>query len=55
MMINECHGVALKLAAVSDSGTVVMFGLSDCGVPDISGKEGADYHEGNTKTYSIGS
>jgi hypothetical protein len=45
MMMYECSGVALKLAAVSDSGTVVMFGLSDYAVPDLSGKDDAAHHE----------
>ena len=45
MMMYECHGVALKLAAVSDSGTVIMFGLSDYGVPAVRGKEDAAAHD----------
>lgn len=32
----KCHGVPLKLATVSDSGTVVMFGVTDFGIPCIS-------------------
>lgn len=55
MMMDECRGIALKLAAVSDSGTVIMFGLSDCGVPDISGTQDAECHEVNANTYSIDS
>lgn len=32
----KCQGIPLKLATVSDSGTVVMFGLTDFGTPMIN-------------------
>ncbi|KAG7349096.1 hypothetical protein IV203_011693 [Nitzschia inconspicua] len=32
---DKCHGIPLKVATVSDSGTVVMFGVSEYGVPAI--------------------
>lgn len=32
----KCGGVPLRIATVSDSGTVVMFGVTDYGAPDIS-------------------
>ena len=35
LVVNHCHGIPLKLATVSDSGTVVMFGVSNMGVPSI--------------------
>lgn len=38
LVLNNCHGITLKLATVSDSGTVVMFGLTNFGVPSISKK-----------------
>jgi len=37
LMKEQCHGIPLKLALVSDSGTVVMFGVTDFGVPAIGG------------------
>jgi hypothetical protein len=39
LVVKYCHGIPLKLATVSDSGTVVMFGVSNMGVPSI--------HDGN--------
>ena len=30
---NSCRGIPLKIATVSDSGTVVMFGITSVGVP----------------------
>lgn len=38
LIMNRCHGIPLKLATVSDSGTVVMFGVSNMGVPKIGDK-----------------
>lgn len=35
LMKQKCHGIPLKIATVSDSGTVVMFGATDFGVPTI--------------------
>jgi hypothetical protein len=35
-LIAKCDGVPLRIATVSDSGTVIMFGVTDYGVPDIS-------------------
>jgi len=35
-MIRHCDGIPLKIAAISESGTVSMFGISDLGVPSIS-------------------
>jgi hypothetical protein len=35
----QCHGIPLKVATVSDSGTVVMFGISDYVVPTIKREE----------------
>lgn len=36
----ECQGsIPLKLAAVSDSGTVLVFAVADCGVPDMKATE----------------
>jgi hypothetical protein len=35
LITQKCHGIPLKLATVSDSGTVVMFGATDYGVPTI--------------------
>lgn len=32
-LLKECRGIPLKLATISDSGTVVMFGVTDRGVP----------------------
>jgi hypothetical protein len=34
-ILGRCNGIPLKLASVSDSGTVVMFGLTNFGVPTI--------------------
>lgn len=39
LILNQCHGIPLKLATVSDSGTVVMFGVSNMGVPKIGDKK----------------
>ena len=37
LLRSECQGsIPLKLAAVSDSGTVLMFALADCGVPNLN-------------------
>jgi hypothetical protein len=35
-LTKKSNGVALRIATVSDSGTVIMFGVTDYGVPDIS-------------------
>jgi tRNA-splicing endonuclease subunit sen54 N-term len=35
---HKCHGIPLKVATVSDFGTVVMFGATDYGVPTIQGR-----------------
>jgi hypothetical protein len=46
-ILGRCRGIPLKVASVSDSGTVVMFGLTNFGVPTIdSSKE----KEKETKT-----
>lgn len=37
-LIAKCDGVPLRIATVSDSGTVIMFGVTDYGVPDISNR-----------------
>jgi hypothetical protein len=34
-LTKKCNGVPLRIATVSDSGTVIMFGVTDYGVPDI--------------------
>jgi hypothetical protein len=39
LLWEECDGVPLKLAMVSDSGAVVMFGVSPDGVPVMANKE----------------
>jgi hypothetical protein len=39
-----CHGIPLKLATVSDSGTVVMFGITNVGVPSIAADDGETGH-----------
>jgi hypothetical protein len=33
LVLDKCQGIPLKLATVSDSGTVVMFGVANSGVP----------------------
>ena len=38
-LMNSCQGVPLRIATVSDSGVVIMFGVTDYGVPDISNSE----------------
>jgi hypothetical protein len=35
LLFTKCHGIPFKIATVSDSGTVVMFGLDDFGAPPI--------------------
>ena len=35
-ILESCKGIPLKLATVSDSGTVVMFGITDLGIPSIT-------------------
>jgi hypothetical protein len=40
LVVNHCHGIPLKLATISDSGTVVMFGVSNMGVPSIHDANG---------------
>jgi hypothetical protein len=35
-LLKECRGVPLKIATVSDGGTVSMFGVTVEGVPPIS-------------------
>ena len=35
LLFTKCHGIPLKIATVSDSGTVVMFGLDNFGAPPI--------------------
>jgi len=35
-LVKECDDIPLQIAAVSDSGTVIMFGLTDFSVPSIS-------------------
>ena len=35
VLVNDCRRIPLKLATVSDSGTVVMFGVSNMGVPSM--------------------
>jgi hypothetical protein len=35
-LLKKCDGVQLRIATVSDSGIVIMFGVTDYGVPDIS-------------------
>ena len=39
LITKQCEGIPLKLATVSDSGTVVMFGVSSMGVPKIGDKK----------------
>lgn len=39
LILHHCHGIPLKIATVSDSGTVVMFGVSSMGVPKIGEKK----------------
>jgi hypothetical protein len=34
-LTRDCQGIPLRLATVSDSGTVIMFGITDVGVPCI--------------------
>ncbi len=41
LMKHQCHGIPLKIATVSDSGTVVMFGATDFGVPTIGVGDGS--------------
>jgi len=38
-ILERCEGIRLKVATVSDSGTVVMFGLTNFGVPVFETKE----------------
>jgi len=33
-LLQECQGVPLKIATVSDAGTVIMFGITDAGAPE---------------------
>ena len=40
LMKHKCQGIPLKIATVSDSGTVVMFGATNFGVPTIGVGEG---------------
>ena len=35
-LIQACDGIPLRMAAVADGGTVIMFGLTDYGVPDLT-------------------
>ena len=35
-LMQACNGVPLRIATVSDSGVVIMFGVTNVGVPDIS-------------------
>ena len=35
-LIQSCESIPLRLATVADSGTVIMFGLTDYGVPSIT-------------------
>ena len=48
-LLTDCKDIPLKVAAVSDSGTVVMFGLTDFGVPDISRKGKEETMNGDTQ------
>ena len=34
-LVKKCDGIPLRMATVADGGTVVMFGLTDYGVPVI--------------------
>jgi len=36
-LLQQAQGIPIKVATVSDSGTVVMFGISDVGVPILEG------------------
>ena len=36
LLKNKCNGIPLKVATVSDSGTVVMFGVTDYGIPSLN-------------------
>mmetsp|Transcript_5034 Transcript_5034/g.9656 ORF Transcript_5034/g.9656 Transcript_5034/m.9656 type:complete len:531 (-) Transcript_5034:1679-3271(-) len=38
---DKCQGIPLKVATVSDSGTVVMFGVTDYGIPPLDKKKRA--------------
>lgn len=33
LLLEQCHAIPLKMATISDSGTVVMFGITNVGVP----------------------
>jgi hypothetical protein len=35
LLFTKCHGIPFKIATISDSGTVVMFGLDNFGAPPI--------------------
>jgi hypothetical protein len=35
LLVTKCHGIPFKIATVSDSGTIVMFGLDNFGAPPI--------------------
>jgi len=37
-LIDACDGIPLRMAAVADGGTVIMFSLTDFGVPTLEGK-----------------
>jgi len=43
-IMEQCNDVPLRIATVSDSGVVVMFGVTNVGVPDISNNE-SDNHD----------
>ena len=36
LLKNKCNGIPLKVATVSDSGTVLMFGVTDYGIPSLN-------------------
>lgn len=35
-LIETCNGIPLRMSSVADGGTVIMFSLTDCGVPDLT-------------------
>ena len=41
LLASKCHGIPLKVATVSDSGTVNMYGITSDGIPAISKSGGA--------------
>lgn len=41
----SCDGVPLRIATVSDGGAVIMFGVTNVGVPNISNRDNGNSDE----------